>query len=318
VSQEVATRDAYGDALAKLGEVRQDLVVLDGDLSGSTKTGVFGKKFPDRFFDLGIAEQNIMCAAAGFAMSGKLPFVSTFAVFAPGRCFDQIRLQVAYNNLNVKIVTTHAGITTGEDGASAQALEDVAAVRAVANMTVIVPADGPETEAAVFAAAEHQGPVYMRLGRAKVPVIYKDGCDFKIGRANCLRDGKDATIIACGVMVAEALEAADKLSSRGIEARVLDMATVKPADTEAIARAAEETGAIVTAEEHNILGGLGSAVAEVVGETKPVPMQRVGIRDVFGRSGSPRELMERYGLTSKDIAAAVEKVIGRKSQLMRR
>jgi len=318
VSQEVATRDAYGDALAKLGEVRQDLVVLDGDLSGSTKTGVFGKKFPDRFFDLGIAEQNIMCAAAGFAMSGKLPFVSTFAVFAPGRCFDQIRLQVAYNNLNVKIVTTHAGITTGEDGASAQALEDVAAVRAVANMTVIVPADGPETEAAVFAAAEHQGPVYMRLGRAKVPVIYKDGCDFKIGRASLLRDGKHAAIIACGVMVAEALEAADKLSSRGIEARVLDMATVKPVDAEAVARAAEETGAIVTAEEHNILGGLGSAVAEVVGETKPVPIQRVGIRDVFGRSGSPRELMERYGLTSKDIAAAVEKVIGRKSQLMRR
>lgn len=318
MSQEVATRDAYGDALAKLGEVRQDLVVLDGDLSGSTKTGVFGKKFPDRFFDLGIAEQNIMCAAAGFAMSGKLPFVSTFAVFAPGRCFDQIRLQVAYNNLNVKIVTTHAGITTGEDGASAQALEDVAAVRAVANMTVIVPADGPETEAAVFAAAEHQGPVYMRLGRAKVPVIYKDGCDFKIGRASLLRDGKHAAIIACGVMVAEALEAADKLSSRGIEARVLDMATVKPVDAEAVARAAEETGAIVTAEEHNILGGLGSAVAEVVGETKPVPIQRVGIRDVFGRSGSPRELMERYGLTSKDIAAAVEKVIGRKSQLMRR
>jgi transketolase len=318
VSEAVATRDAYGEALVKLGETRQDLVVLDGDLSGSTKTGVFGKKFPNRFFDLGIAEQNIICAAAGFAMSGKLPFVSTFAVFAPGRCFDQIRLQVAYNNLNVKIVATHAGITTGEDGASAQALEDVAAVRGIANMTVIVPADGPETEAAVFAAAKHEGPVYMRLGRAKVPVIYKDGCDFKIGRAHCLRDGKDATIIACGVMVAEALEATEKLASRGIEVRVLDMATVKPVDAEAIARAAEETGAIVTAEEHNILGGLGSAVAEVVGETRPVPMQRVGIQDVFGRSGAPRELMERYGLTSKDVAAAVEKVIARKSQLMRR
>lgn len=318
MSEAVATRDAYGEALVKLGETRQDLVVLDGDLSGSTKTGVFGKKFPNRFFDLGIAEQNIICAAAGFAMSGKLPFVSTFAVFAPGRCFDQIRLQVAYNNLNVKIVATHAGITTGEDGASAQALEDVAAVRGIANMTVIVPADGPETEAAVFAAAKHEGPVYMRLGRAKVPVIYKDGCDFKIGRAHCLRDGKDATIIACGVMVAEALEATEKLASRGIEVRVLDMATVKPVDAEAIARAAEETGAIVTAEEHNILGGLGSAVAEVVGETRPVPMQRVGIQDVFGRSGAPRELMERYGLTSKDVAAAVEKVIARKSQLMRR
>lgn len=313
MSEAVATRDAYGEALVKLGETRQDLVVLDGDLSGSTKTGVFGKKFPNRFFDLGIAEQNIICAAAGFAMTGKLAFVSTFAVFAPGRCFDQIRLQVAYNNLNVKIVATHAGITTGEDGASAQALEDVAAVRGIANMTVIVPADGPETEAAVFAAAKHDGPVYMRLGRAKVPVIYKDGCDFKIGRANCLRDGKDATIIACGVMVAEALEAAEKLSSRGMEVRVLDMATVKPADAEAIARAAEETGAIVTAEEHNILGGLGSAVAEVVGETRPVPMQRVGIRDVFGRSGSPRELMERYGLTSTQIVAAVEKVVARKS-----
>jgi transketolase len=212
----------------------------------------------------------------------------------------------------VKIVTTHAGITTGEDGASAQALEDVAAVRAMANMTVIVPADGPETHAAVFAIAEHVGPVYMRLGRAKVPVVYKQECDFKIGRANCLRQGRDATIMACGVMVAGALEAAEKLASRGVEVRVLDMATVKPVDAEAIERAAEETGAIVTAEEHNILGGLGSAVAEVLVEACPVPMQRVGVRDVFGRSGSPRELMERYGLTSEEIIAAVEKVIARK------
>jgi transketolase len=310
---EIATRDAYGEALARLGEKNPRVVVLDGDLSGSTKTQVFGKKFPERFFDMGIAEQNIACAAAGLAMSGKIAFMSTFAVFAPGRCFDQIRLQIAYNNLNVKIVTTHAGITVGEDGASAQALEDIAAVRAMANMTVIVPCDGPETEAAVFAIAEHVGPVYMRLGRAKVPVIYENGCPFEIGRSFQLRDGKDVTIIAAGVMVQEALRAADSLAAEGVKARVLDMATIKPLDVEAVVKAAAETGAVVTAEEHNILGGLGGAVAEVLVENRPVPMERIGMRDVFGRSGAPRALMEHFGLTAEHIAGAAKRAIARKT-----
>lgn len=307
-----ATRDAYGEALVELGKVNPDIVVLDADLSQSTKTAGFARTFPERFVQIGIAEQDLIGTAAGLAAAGKIPFASSFAVFATGRAYDQIRNSVAYGKLNVKITATHAGVTVGEDGGSHQMLEDVALMRALPGMTVIVPADGVEAKAAVKAAADYQGPVYLRMGRGGWPVIFDEDHRFEIGKAALLKDGDTATIIACGVMVSEALEATKLLEAEGISVRLLDMATIKPLDVNACLKAAQETGAIVTAEEHNIIGGLGSAVAEVLVEKCPVPMERVGVKDTFGQSGTPDELLEHYGLTAKDIVAAVKRVVARK------
>lgn len=308
----IATRDAYGKALKKLGAENKDIVVLDADLSKSTKTSDFAAEFPDRFFNIGIAEANMMGTAAGLAAAGKIPFASTFAIFATGRAFEQIRNSIAYTKLNVKIAASHAGLTVGEDGASHQAIEDISLMRSVPNMTVLVPADGPETEACVRAAVEFKGPVYIRLGRPGVPVLNAEGYKITVGKAVTMLDGKDVTVIATGIMVSMALEAAETLSGEGISVRVINMHTIKPIDAEAIVAAAKETGAIVTAEEHNIIGGLGSAVAEVVVENCPVPVERVGVKDTFGESGTPDDLLKKYGLTAGDIAAAVKKVMGRK------
>lgn len=308
----IATREAYGAALAELGEKYKDVVVLDADLSKSTKTNDFKKKYPDRFFNMGISEQDMMGTAAGFASCGKIPFASTFAMFATGRAFEQIRNSIAYPKLNVKIAATHAGITLGEDGASHQAIEDVAIMRAVPNMTIINPADALSTRKAIEAAILHKGPMYIRLGRLGVPEVYKNDMDFEIGKGIVLEEGKDVTIIAAGFMVHVALEASDILKKEGISAEVIDMHTIKPIDKEIIINSAKKTGAIVTAEEHNIIGGLGSAVAEVLCEEYPVPMVRVGIKDVFGQSGKPMELVELYGISSKDVAEAAKQAIKKK------
>jgi transketolase len=308
----IATRDAYGEALAELGAINNQVVVLDADLSKSTKTNDFKKVYPERFFNLGIAEQNLLGTAAGFAAAGKIPFASSFAVFAVGRAYDQIRNSIAYPNLNVKIAATHAGLTVGEDGGSHQMLEDIALMRAVPNMTVIVPADGVETKQVVMAAAEHQGPVYIRLGRPKVPVLLGDDYKFEIGKGVVLKEGKDVTLIGTGIMVSKAMEAAELLAADGISAAVVNISTIKPLDTALITEMAQKTGAVVTAEEHNIYGGLGSAVAEVLVETCPVPMARVGVEDKFGESGLPDELLEKYGLTAANIAAKAKAVVAKK------
>jgi len=306
-------RDAYGKALVEMGKLYPNLVVLDADLSVSTKTSLFAKQYPERFFDLGVAEQDMISTAAGIASCGKIVFASTFAVFGSGRAWDQVRVSVAYTRLNVKIVVTHGGITTGEDGATHQATEDIAIMRALPNMTVIIPADATETLMTIKALLKVHGPSYVRLCRSATPVIYEnEDHDFKIGRGILLRGGKDVTIFACGIMVTEALEAAEQLKIEGIDTRVVDMHTIKPIDKELIINCAKETGAIVTAEEHTIIGGLGSAVAEVLVENALVPMVRVGINDMFGESGKPRELQEKYGLTSKEIISAVKTVIKRK------
>jgi transketolase len=297
----------------KLGESNPDLVVLDADLSKSTKTAEFAKVFPERFFEVGVAEQNLMGTAAGLAAAGKLPFASSFAIFATGRAFEQIRNTIAYPRLGVKIAATHAGITVGEDGASHQSIEDVGLMRMLPNMTVLVPADARETEKAVWAAAEIPGPVYLRLGRLAVPQIYPEDYQFTVGRAVKLREGSDLTFIANGLMVYEALMAAESLQAKGISARVLNLHTVKPLDEAAVILAAKETGAIVTAEEHSVIGGLGSAVAEVLGENCPVPMRRVGIYDRFGESGNPEALLEKYGLTARHLVMAAEELLARKN-----
>lgn len=307
-----ATREAYGQALEELGAVRQDVVVLDADLSKSTKTSMFQSKYPDRFFNAGIAEQNLMGLAAGFAAAGKVPFASTFAVFATGRAYDQIRNSICYPRLNVKIAATHAGITVGEDGGSHQALEDINLMRGLPNMTVLVPADGPEAKNAVKAAAEYEGPVYIRLGRSGVPTITDADAPFVIGKGRVMREGSDVTLIGCGMMVAKALEAADALTEEGVSAAVIDMSTIKPIDRELIVEWAKKTGAIVTAEEHNIIGGLGSAVAEVLVEEALVPMERVGIEDVFGESGTGGELVEKYRLTAEHIVEKAKRAMARK------
>ena len=307
-----ATREAYGQALEELGAVRQDVVVLDADLSKSTKTSMFQSKYPDRFFNAGIAEQNLMGLAAGFAAAGKVPFASTFAVFATGRAYDQIRNSICYPRLNVKIAATHAGITVGEDGGSHQALEDINLMRGLPNMTVLVPADGPEAKNAVKAAAEYEGPVYIRLGRSGVPTITDADAPFVIGKGRVMREGSDVTLIGCGMMVAKALEAADALAEEGVSAAVIDMSTIKPIDRELIVEWANKTGAIVTAEEHNIIGGLGSAVAEVLVEEALVPMERVGIEDVFGESGTGGELVEKYRLTAEHIVEKAKRAMARK------
>jgi transketolase len=312
--KKVATRDAYGQTLVELGRDKDDLVVLDADLSKSTKTAGFAKAFPERFFNLGIAEQNLLGFSAGLAAAGKTPFASTFAVFATGRAFEQIRNSIAYPRLNVKIAATHAGLTVGEDGASHQAIEDLALMRALPQMTVLVPADAKETEQVIRTAAEYYGPVYIRMGRSAVPVLFDSNYRFEIGKANILREGEDVTILALGLMVAEALKAAETLEERGIQAAVINCASLKPLDKETILSFAKKTRAMVTAEEHSIIGGLGSAVAELLGENFPTPLYRIGIRDTFGESGRPEELLLKYGLTAADIVQGVEKVLASKKE----
>ncbi len=307
-----ATREAYGDALVAIAADFPNLIVLDADLAAATKTGIFKKKFPERFIDCGIAEGNMIGVAAGLASCGHVVFASSFAMFAAGRAFEQIRNSVGYPHLNVKIGATHAGISVGEDGATHQCCEDIALMRSIPGMVILNPADYVETQQAVRAAAEYQGPVYLRFGRLAVDPIFGDDYKFEIGKGVQLTDGNDAAIIATGLMVGPALEAQKTLAAEGIGARVINMATIKPIDREIIARAAAETGAIVTAEEHNIIGGLGSAVAEVVTETTPVPVERVGVMDTFGKSGPAKELLTVFGLDAAHIAAAVRAALARK------
>lgn len=309
----IATREAYGKALAKLGKVNDKVVVLDADLSKSTKTADFKNEFPERFINMGIAEGNMMTVAAGLSTCGKIPFASTFAMFAAGRAFEQIRNSICYPRLNVKICATHAGLTVGEDGASHQSIEDLALMRAIPNMTVICPSDAIETEAVINAIAEYNGPCYVRLGRAGVNVINdRPGYKFELGKGVQLTEGNDVTIVATGIMVDEALSAENMLKAEGISARVINIHTLKPIDSEILINAAKETGAIVTVEEHNIIGGLGSAVSEVVSEEKPVPVIRVGVKDTFGESGKPEELLKAYGLKDVNIVDAVKKAISLK------
>lgn len=309
-----ATRDAYGKALVELGQLHDDIVVLDADLSKSTKTADFAKAFPERFINAGIAEQNMVGMAAGLAAAGKVVFASSFAIFAAGRAFEQVRNSLAYANLNVKICATHSGITVGEDGGSHQSVEDIAIMRSIPNLTVLVPSDGPSTRLALQRLYEHSGPAYLRLGRSALPVIYKDNFDFQIGRGIELREGQDATIIACGTMVALALEAAQVLAGEGFKVSVVDMPSIKPLDQDLILRKAKETGAILTAEEHSIIGGLGSAVCEVVSGDYPVLVKRMGINDIFGQSGSPDELMQHYGLTIDKIVKNTRLLIKKKTK----
>ena len=310
----VATRNAYGEALVQVGEKNDKVLVFDADVSTCTMSCHFGENFPDRFFNVGIAEANMVGMAAGAASCGYTSFLSTFAMFAAGRCFDQIRNTLAYPGLNVKVVGTHAGLTVGEDGATHQCLEDIGIMRVIPGMTVVCPADGNETIEAVHALAEMKGPAYLRLGRMALETVTgAEGYKFELGKAAKLREGKDATVIATGIMVGMALEAAKKLEAEGISVRVLDMHTIKPLDKEAILAAAEETGAIVTAEEHNVLCGLGSAVAEVVSEMdKPVRVLKVGTEDTFGRSGNADALLEMYGLTSEAIVEKVRLAVSKK------
>ncbi|HOJ77510.1 MAG TPA: transketolase family protein [Bacillota bacterium] len=313
MGEKIATRDAYGNALLKLGELNPNVVVLDADLSKSTKTAGFSKKYPERFFQMGIAEADLIATAAGFATAGKIPFASTFAIFATGRAYDQVRNSIGYPGLNVKIAATHAGITVGEDGGSHQSIEDLGLMRGIPGMTVLNPADAIETEKLILAAVAHNGPVYIRLGREPVPNLFDADYQPEIGKAVRLREGKAATIIATGIMVEKALAAAETLNQKGITVRVLNIHTIKPIDAAEIIKAAWETGAIVTAEEHSVIGGLSSAVAEVVVQNHPVPMEFVGVKDRFGQSGKPAELLEEYGLTAAKIVEAVEKVIARKN-----
>lgn len=312
MADNIATRDAYGNALLTLGAENPNVVVLDADLSKSTKTADFGKKYPERFFNMGIAEANLLGTAAGLAAAGKIPFASTFAIFAVGRAFEQIRNSIAYPKLNVKIAATHSGITVGEDGGSHQAIEDVAIMRAVPNMVVLVPADGEETRQVILAAAKYNGPVYIRMGRLAVPLLFGEDYNFEIGKANVLKEGTDVAIMANGLMVSMALDAAEELAVEGISVSVVNIASVKPLDVETIVRVAKQTKAVVTAEEHNIIGGLGSAIAEVLGERLPTPMVRVGLKDTFGESGRPQELLEKYGLTKAGLIKAVHEVLAKK------
>ena len=307
-----ATRESYGEALVELADINEKVVVLDADLAEATKSGMFKKKCPERFFDCGIVEANLVGTAAGLSTCGKIPFISSFAMFLAGRAFEQIRNSIGYPHMNVKICATHAGISVGEDGATHQCNEDIALMRTIPGMTIINPADAVEAKKAVFAAAEHDGPFYLRFGRLAVPVIFDDDYPFEIGKGVELTEGSDVTIIATGLMVNEALIAAENLKAEGISARVINMATIKPIDKEIIVKAAAETGAIVTAEEHSVIGGLGSAVAEVLVETTPVPMLRVGVEDEYGKSGPAVKVLEKYGLCAANIAAKAKDVIARK------
>ena len=308
------TRNAFGDALAALGEENKNIVVVDGDVGNSTRTEYFGEEFPDRFFNLGIAESNLVGVASGLAASGKEVVAASFAAFLLGNAYDQIRMGIAYPQANVKLVGSHSGISIGEDGASQMGIEDIALATSLPNFTVIVPADAPSTEAATRALFSFDGPAYLRTGRPKVPVVYTNKVDFEIGKANQLRDGRHATIIACGLMVAAALEAAHTLSEEGVEVRVLDMHTIKPLDETAVKLAAEQTGAIVTAEEHLLRGGLGAAVATAVTQQHPVPMRFVGLHNEYAESGEPEELLEKYHLMPTDIVKAIHEAIAQKEK----
>lgn len=307
--QLASMRDAFAEALLELGARDKRVMVLGADTSVSIKTNMFGDRYPDRFFNVGIAEANMIGIAAGLALAGKVPFVSTYSAFVPGKCFDQIRNAIAYPNLDVKIVSSHGGLTVGPDGASHQTVEDVAAMRAVPHMHVVVPADALSTRVLVTQAVRIPGPFYFRLSRPSVPTVYSQGEELAVGTANVLREGSDVTIVACGLMVNEAVEAAEALASAGVRAEVVDSHTVKPLDAETIVSSARKTGVVVTAEEHNILGGLGGAVAEVLSETHPVRVIRVGIRDTFGESGEHQELMAKYGLTSREIEEAAKTLV---------
>ena len=304
--KKMATREAYGKALVEIGAENPNLIVMDADLSKSTKTGDFQKVYPERFFNMGIAEQNLYGTAAGLALSGKVVCASTFAMFASGRAFEIIRNSIGYTGANVKVCATHAGITVGEDGASHQTFEDIALMRTIPGMTVVNPSDGVSTMKLMKQVCAFEGPAYVRLGRASVPVFYDESADIVLGKGHELRGGKDVAIIATGIMVAEAMKAAEELAADGIDARVIDMHTIKPLDEEIIVKAASECGKIVTAEEHSIIGGLGSAVAEVVVKNCPCKMAMVGQKDTFGESGKPDELKEKYGMTAADIVAAVK------------
>lgn len=312
VLQKQATRDAYGLALVELGHLHNDVVVMDADLSKSTKTADFAKVFPRRFINAGIAEQNMIGMAAGLSTAGKTVFASSFAIFATGRAFEQVRNSLAYAGLNVKVCATHAGVTVGEDGGSHQSVEDIALMRSIPGMVVVVPSDGVSTRQALMSLYDYKGPAYLRLGRPAVPVLYDEQLQFEIGRGIKLREGKDATIIACGIMVHKSLEAAEVLAGQGLSIAVIDMHTIKPLDRDLVLDAARETGAILTAEEHNIIGGLGSAVSELVSEFHPVPVKRMGLEDTFGQSGTPDELLTYYGLTVERIVENIQLLIANK------
>lgn len=314
MANKMATREAYGNALKILAQKNPKVVVLDADLSKSTKTAEFQKVCPERFVNCGISEQSMMGTAAGFATCGKIPFASTFAMFAAGRAFEIIRNSIAYPKLNVKIAATHAGLTVGEDGASHQAIEDMSLMRSIPNMVVLNPADGVEAEKAILAAAEYEGPMYIRLGRMSVPIIFGEDYEFQLGKGVLLQEGKDVTLIATGIMVNEALKAAEILSAAGISAEVINIHTIKPIDEEIILRSAKKTRAIVTCEEHSIIGGLGSAVSEVLCENDPCLLKRIGVMDTFGESGPGEELLEKYGLTAPYIVKAAKKIIQKKLQ----
>ncbi len=309
MADKIATREAYGAALAEFGAKYENLVVLDADLAAATKTGVFKKAFPDRFFDCGIAEGNMMVVAAGLSTAGFIPFASTFAMFAAGRAFEQVRNAIGYPHLNVKIGATHGGISVGEDGATHQCLEDFGTMRTIPGMVVMQPADAVEARAMVEAAIKYEGPCYMRFGRYAVPTLFGDDYKFELGRGVVMADGKDVTLVATGLMVEQALAARELLAAEGISARVVNIHTIKPLDADLILKCAADTGAIVTAEEHNIIGGLGSAVCECVAAVKPVPVLRVGVEDQFGRSGKVPPLLEMYGLTAANIAAKAKDAI---------
>ena len=304
--KKIATRESYGNALVELGREHADVVVLDADLAGATKTSTFKKEFPDRHFDCGIAEGNMMAVAAGIASMGMVPFASTFAMFAAGRAFEQVRNSIGYPHLNVKIGATHGGISVGEDGASHQCCEDFALMRSIPGMTVICPADDVEARAAVKAAYEFEGPVYLRFGRSGVPVFHDEDYKFEIGKGEVLQDGNDIAIIATGIMVGEAIKAGEEMRSEGINARVINMSTIKPLDEELVLKAAEECGKIVTCEEHSIIGGLGEAVSALLSEKLPTPVCRIGVNDEFGHSGPAADLLRDFGLSAENIVAKVK------------
>ena len=306
--KKVATRDAYGAALAKLGAEYDNLVVLDADLAGATKTGTFKKAFPERHFDCGIAEANMMCIAAGMSTTGLVPFASSFAMFAAGRAFEQVRNSIGYPHLNVKIGATHGGISVGEDGASHQCCEDFALMRSIPGMTIICPADGVETEAAVRAAYEIEGPVYLRFGRLAIPQFHEEGFNFQVGKGEILREGSDVAIIANGLLVYEAIQAGEILAEAGINAMVINMATIKPLDEELVIAAAKKCGKVITCEEHSVIGGLGEAVAAVLSEKCPTVMRRIGVTDEFGHSGPAAALLKQFGLSAENIVATAKEL----------
>jgi len=302
-------RVAYGESLVELGQKNDKVVVLDADLANATQTVMFKETFPDRFFNMGIAEQNMMGVAAGLSLTGLIPFASTFAIFGSGRAFEQIRNSLCYPKLNVKIAVTHGGLTVGEDGGSHQAIEDISLMRSVPNMTVIVPCDAIETKKAVFAASKTKGPVYIRIARPVIPVITNESTDFKIGKANILKEGNDIGIFATGLMTAKALEAAKILAEKGIQATVVNVHTIKPLDVKTVLTVASKTRKVITVEEHSIIGGLGSAIAELLIENEPVKLKRIGVMDVFGQSGDPNILLKHYGLTTENIVNIAEEII---------